>query len=128
MNNIRPYRHKVQYYETDQMGVVHHSNYIRWFEEARTDFMEQMGMGYDEMERRGIVSPVLSVEADYRRMVYFGESVTIETKIREYNGIKMTVEYEIVDDKTGMVHCRGLTKQLLFKQQGQTGFPEKRFS
>ena len=99
MNNIRPYRHKVQYYETDQMGVVHHSNYIRWFEEARTDFMEQMGMGYDEMERRGIVSPVLSVEADYRRMVYFGESVTIETKIREYNGIKMTVEYEIVDDK-----------------------------
>ena len=56
--------------------------------------MEQMGMGYDEMERRGIVSPVLSVEADYRRMVYFGESVTIETKIREYNGIKMTVEYE----------------------------------
>lgn len=119
MNNIRPYRHKVQYYETDQMGVVHHSNYIRWFEEARTDFMEQMGMGYDEMERRGIVSPVLSVEADYRRMVYFGESVTIETKIREYNGIKMTVEYEIVDDKTGMVHCWGLTKHCFLNSKGR---------
>ena len=119
MNNIRPYRHKVQYYETDQMGVVHHSNYIRWFEEARTDFMEQMGMGYDEMERRGIVSPVLSVEADYRRMVYFGESVTIETKIREYNGIKMTVEYEIVDDKTGMLHCRLLTKHCFLNSKGR---------
>lgn len=119
MGEIRPYGHKVQYYETDQMGVVHHSNYIRWFEEARTDFMEQMGMGYDEMEKAGIISPVLSVEADYLRMVHFGESVTVHTKIREYNGIKMTVEYEIIDDKTGMVHCRGLTKHCFLNGKGR---------
>lgn len=43
---MRPYQHKVQYYETDQMKVVHHSNYIRWFEEARIDYMEQLGMPY----------------------------------------------------------------------------------
>ena len=49
MREIREYRHKVQYYETDQMRVVHHSNYIRWFEEARVNLMEQMGMGYDRM-------------------------------------------------------------------------------
>ncbi len=119
MNKFKPYEHKVQYYETDQMGIVHHSNYIRWFEEARTDFMEQMGMGYDEMENRGIVSPVLSVEADYLRMVRFGESVTIDTKVSEYNGIKMTVEYEIVDNKTGMVHCRGLTKHCFLNDSGR---------
>ena len=53
-----PHRHLVQYYETDQMGVVHHSNYIRWFEEARVFFMDQMGFGYDEMEKstRDLVS------------------------------------------------------------------------
>ena len=119
MKKIKPYGHKVQYYETDQMGVVHHSNYIRWFEEARTDFMEQMGMGYDEMENRGIISPVLSVEADYLRMVHFGESVTIDTKVREYNGIKLTVEYEIVDNTTGMVHCRGLTKHCFLNKNGR---------
>ena len=44
------YTHKVQYYETDQMGIVHHSNYIRWFEEARSDVLEKAGMGYDVME------------------------------------------------------------------------------
>lgn len=44
------YEHKTQYYETDQMGIIHHSNYIRWFEEARVHMMEQMGMGYDMME------------------------------------------------------------------------------
>ena len=42
-----PYDHKVQYYETDGMGIVHHSNYIRWFEEARVDLLEQLGFGYD---------------------------------------------------------------------------------
>ena len=77
------YKHKVQYYETDQMGIVHHSNYIRWFEEARMDFMEKMGMGYDQMESQGILSPVLSVEAKYLRMVHFGDTVSIETAIKE---------------------------------------------
>ena len=52
-----PYRHLVQYYETDQMGVVHHSNYIRWFEEARVFFMDQMGFGYDKMEKSGVIQP-----------------------------------------------------------------------
>ena len=66
------YRHKTQYYETDQMGIVHHSNYIRWFEEARTDFLEKLGMGYDRMEAEVIISPVLSVSCEYKTMTYFG--------------------------------------------------------
>ena len=91
------YVHKVQYYETDKMGIVHHSNYIRWFEEARIDFTEKMGMGYHEMEAAGILSPVLTVEASYLRMVHFGDTVTINTSIKEYNGIKLTVGYEVRD-------------------------------
>ena len=83
MSEWKPYQHKVQYYETDQMGIVHHSNYIRWFEEARTDYMEKMGMGYDQMEEKGILSPVLSVDAEYLQMVHFGGTVTIEVFIIE---------------------------------------------
>ena len=119
MSGKRAYSHKVQYYETDQMGIVHHSNYIRWFEEARTDLMEQMGLGYDEMEARGILSTVLSVEADYLRMVHFGDTVTIEAYIKEYNGIKLTVGYEVIDDKTGMVHCRGASKHCFINREGK---------
>ena len=48
------YTHRVQYYETDQMGIVHHSNYIRWFEEARIDWMRHCGISYREMEKQGI--------------------------------------------------------------------------
>ena len=113
------YQHKVQYYETDQMGIVHHSNYIRWFEEARIDFLEKMGMGYQQMEAAGILSPVLSVEAKYLRMVYFGDTVTIQTTIKEYNGIKLTVAYEILNDKTGMVHCSGVTKHCFINKEGK---------
>ena len=113
------YKHKVQYYETDQMGIVHHSNYIRWFEEARIDFTEKMGMGYHEMEAAGILSPVLSVEASYLRMVYFGDTVTIHTSIKEYNGIKLTVGYEVNSDKTSMVHCRGTSKHCFINKEGK---------
>lgn len=115
---MKPYKHKVQYYETDQMGIVHHSNYIRWFEEARVDLLEQVGFGYDQMEKRGVASPVLSVEADYLRMIRFGGTVTIETTLKEYNGIKMEISYKVIDDKSGMIHCRGLTKHCFLNGKG----------
>lgn len=113
------YEHKVQYYETDQMGIVHHSNYIRWFEEARTDFMEQCGMGYAKMEESGVISPVLSVEADYLRMVHFGETVGIELNLNEYNGIKMEIAYQVMNLETGLVYCKGKTKHCFLNEKGR---------
>ena len=74
---LKIYEHKAQYYETDQMGIIHHANYLHWFEEARIDMMEQMGMGYDIMEKQGIISPVLSVHCDYKSMARFGETVQV---------------------------------------------------
>ncbi len=65
---FRPYKHKAQYYATDTMKIVHHSNYIRWMEEARVDMLEQMGLGYDVMEQAGVLSPVVSVECEYKKM------------------------------------------------------------
>lgn len=116
---MRPYRHKVQYYETDQMKIVHHSNYIRWFEEARIDYMENLGMPYEDMEASGIISPVISVEAEYLRMVRFGDTVAIETKIKEYNGIKLIIGYEVTDESTGMVHCKGTSKHCFLNEGGR---------
>lgn len=92
------------------MGIVHHSNYIRWFEEARMAFLEQMGIPYQQMEEMGIFSPVLSVEADYLRMVRYGTSVLIRTMVEEYNGIKLAVSYQVMDKSTGMIHCKGITR------------------
>ena len=97
---FNPYRHKVQYYETDTMKIVHHSNYVRWMEEARVDMLEQMGIGYDVMERSGILSPVLSVSCEYKSMTRFPETVIVSVRIARYTGVRFVLEYEIRDEKT----------------------------
>lgn len=89
------YIRDVKYYETDKMGIVHHSNYIRWFEEARMDFLDKLGYPYDKMEEMGIMSPVLSVSCKYKSVVKFGEQVEIITKVDSFNGIKLVISYEI---------------------------------
>ena len=93
--NIKPYQHLAKYYETDQMGIIHHSNYIRWFEEARIDFMNQIGLTYKTMEKEGIISPVLEINCKYLKMMYFDDIATIKLKISSYTGVRFTFEYEI---------------------------------
>ena len=85
----------VRYAETDQMGIIHHSNYIRWFEEARIDFMNQIGLTYKTMEEEGIISPVLEINCKYLKMMYFDDIATIKLKISSYTGVRFTFEYEI---------------------------------
>ena len=104
---ITPYIHKAKYYETDQMSIIHHSNYIRWFEEARMDFMAQMGFPYIKMEEYDILSPVLSVSCNFRQAVRFDESVSISCKLYSFNGIKMKISYEIWNTKTKILHATG---------------------
>lgn len=119
MQGLKPYEHKVQYYETDQMGVVHHSNYIRWFEEARVYLMDYMGAGYDQMEQEDIISPVVEASAQYKTMTRFGETVTIETRLTFYNGIRMTLTYLVKDKETGELRCEGETKHCFIDRQGK---------
>lgn len=87
------YTHKVQYYETDKMGITHHSNYIRWMEEARIDFLDKHGFPFEKLEQDGIVSPVLSVECSYKKVTLFPEVISIEVKVLEFKGVKLKLGY-----------------------------------
>ncbi|HIQ97032.1 MAG TPA: acyl-CoA thioesterase [Candidatus Limivivens merdigallinarum] len=119
MNEIKPYRHTVQYYETDRMGIVHHSNYIRWFEEARVDILNQTSITYDAMEAAGVLIPVLEAHASYKTMTRFGDSVMIRTTVKQYNGVVLTMEYEVTDEKTNEVRCVGGTKHCFLNPEGK---------
>ncbi|MCH5266960.1 MAG: acyl-CoA thioesterase [Lachnospiraceae bacterium] len=92
---VAVYRRKVNYYETDQMGVVHHSNYIRYFEEARIDLMEKVGLPYADMEENGLIIPVLSVECHYGKPVLFGKDFEVHSRLVKFDGLKMEFVYEI---------------------------------
>lgn len=107
---IKPYIHKIQYYETDKMGVTHHSNYLRFMEEARVDYLEQIGYGYLRMEREGLVSPVVSVSIDYKKPTVFGDELTIAVHVRETTAVKLTIEYTMTCSgetvcSASSVHC-----------------------
>ena len=97
------YKHKVQYYETDKMGIVHHSNYIRWMEEARVGFLGRVGWGYDQLAKVGLVSPVLSLNIDYNHLSYFSDIVSIDVEILELKMSKMRVGYKMTNEEGKVV-------------------------
>lgn len=91
---LTPYKRKAFYYETDRMDIIHHSNYVRWLEEARVDLMEQLGCPFHEIEARGIVSPVLSVETHYKYPVRSSVNCTpipLCLENRGFNGMYICV-------------------------------------
>ena len=96
---MKKYIHKVKYYETDKMGVTHHSNYIRWMEEARIDFLDQVGLGYKKLEEDGIISPVIAVECSYKAPTTFDDEIEISVNVEEFKGVKLVVKYKMVNLK-----------------------------
>ena len=116
---LRPYEHHAKYYETDQMGIIHHSNYVKWMEEARMDLMDQMGLSYKQMEEMEIISPVLSIAVEYHSMVHFDDTVVIQTKLVKYNGIKMEVEYVMTDKETGELRTTARSSHCFLNRSGK---------
>lgn len=110
MKKISLYEHRVSYYETDQMGIVHHSNYIRWFEDARVDFLEKVGFSYDKMEELGVMIVVLGASCEYKNSARFGDRVIVIPKITEFNGFKMTISYRVINKADGTLMATGETK------------------
>lgn len=96
-----PYKRRVFYYETDKMGIMHHSNYIRIFEEARVDFLRQAGMPFEEIEARGILMPVLGVACEFKRPLRFDEEFEVKMDITKFNGVSLHVNYLITNCTTG---------------------------
>ena len=92
---MKAYKHTVQYYETDKMGITHHSNYVRWMEEARIDFLKQLGWDYARLEKEGIISPTVEVSCRYKRSTTFSDDVFIIVKIREFKGVKLILDYSM---------------------------------
>lgn len=116
---LTPYVHRIQYYETDQMAIVHHSNYIRWFEEARVDWFEQMGLPFAQIEAMGIQIPVVSCAARYHVSARFGDTVEIYLACRTYNGVRLGVSYEVRSKTTGTLLATGASEHCFLNPEGR---------
>ena len=115
---IVPYEHHTKYHETDQQGIIHHSNYVKWMEDARMNLMEQLGLGYKQMETMELMSPVLSMSIEFRSVVKFDDTVVIDTQLISYDGYKMEIAYRIYDKKTGEDRAIAKSKHCFVNKSG----------
>ena len=112
------YTRKAQYHETDKMNIIHHSNYIKWMEEARIEFMDSLGFGFVKVEELGIMSPVAGITINYTSPVRFGDIVDITIKLTRYSGVIMEIAYEINNRTTGQLSATATSKHCYIKDGG----------
>ena len=98
----------IRYYETDQMGFVHHSNYLRYFELARIEWISSLGFSYKKMEEKGYLMPVINANLEFKRPLTFGNSFRVKIQSKEIPKVKFELIYEIILDKDIIV-ARGST-------------------
>ena len=116
MTTYPGYTRQPHYYETDQMSIIHHSNYIRWFEEARVDILEFLKVPYHTIEEAGLIVPVLEVSCQYKEMIRYGDTIRIDVFVEKYTGTRLDFRYEIRNEEERLVttgtskHCF-LTKE-----------------
>ena len=120
------YMHKVQYYETDKMGITHHANYIRWMEEARIDFLSRTGFSYRKLEEMGIVSPVISLNCRYLAATTFDDEVFITVSVTEFRGVKLRLSY-VMKNTAGQIVCEASSEHGLLNKEGRPVRIKKEF-
>lgn len=107
---------EVRYAETDQMGVVHHANYLVWFELGRTQFIKALGFDYARMEEDGVLAPVTDFEISYKKPFRYGEKARIETWLDEYSGLRAIYGYVIYNERDERCVTGRSTHVLVYKE------------
>ncbi len=104
---------RVRYYETDAMGIVHHSNYLRWFELARTEYLRDIGTPYRDLEESGIASPVLEAHCRYIQPARYDDRITVRVRMTGYTAVRVELSYDILRD--GLLLCNGWTRHAFLR-------------
>ncbi|MHA6122460.1 acyl-CoA thioesterase [Enterococcus mundtii] len=119
MEKYTGYLREPFYYETDQMGIIHHSNYIRWFEEARVALLEHLDFSYKKIEEQGIIIPVLGVSCEYKEMIRYGDKILIQPIIESYTGTRLNFRYEIYDTEDQRLRTTGTSQHCFLLAENQ---------
>lgn len=98
-----------RYSETDQMGIIHHSNYAVWFEAGRTDFFKKIGFSYKEIEGRGILLPLYEMNCKFKSPARYEDEITIKTSLKEITKVRVIFSYKVINDLDGKLLSLGET-------------------
>ncbi len=112
-------REKVRFVETDMMGVVHHSNYFRWFEIARVEYLRQVGILLTDMMAEDIVFPITNVDCKYVASAKFDDYILIEAVLANVSKVKMVFTYRVLREQDGALLATGSTQNAFTNKQGK---------
>ncbi len=104
------YRRRVRYYETDRMGVVHHSNYLRLIEDARLDWVGEYIMNYNDMEKMGVIIPVVSATGNFKAFLRYDDPFSVRVRLTRFTGVRMCFSYELYNTETGELCYDGVSE------------------
>lgn len=109
----------MRYAETDQMGYVHHSHYALYLEEARMDLLKKMGIDYAQLEKDGIIMPVVEMRTRYSSPLRFGDSIVVEVEIAPPWETKLEFRYKIYKQDQKLVSRSWTTLVFAEKKSGK---------
>jgi acyl-CoA thioester hydrolase len=98
---------RVRYAETDRMGLLHHANYLVYFEQARTELLRSTGAAYKELEDKGYFLVIAKVEVKYRSPAHYDDVLTVRTTVVRSSPVRIEHKYEVL--REGTLICEGLT-------------------
>ena len=126
-HRVNETRVRVRYAETDQMGVVYHSNHLIWFEVGRVEFMRELGFSYRDLERDdGRFIAVAEIKCRYRAPVYYDEEVIVRTQLKSVRESVVVFNYELVRADNAALLAEGETTHIVTDAQMKVAaLPEK---
>ena len=99
----------VRYYETDKMGIVHHSNFLRYLEIARLEWLNKLGLDYNEIEKNGIILPVVDVSISYKQPARYGDSLRVQVSLKDRPKVTINFDYKVINQFNKLI-CIAQTK------------------
>ncbi len=110
---------RVRYAETDQMGIVYYANYLVWFEIGRTEWLRETGWTYREIERDGLMLPVIEAHCEYRQGARYDDELEIRTRARLKSPVRIQFDYQIVRRADEAAIADGFTVHVTLDRQGR---------
>lgn len=107
----------VRYAETDQMGIVHHSVYPIWFELARTNLAKEAGFPYSEMEKTGVMTPLVELKCKYIKPAHYEDELTITARLSKLTPVRVEFYYEVFNNVDSKPICIGTTTHALVNKE-----------
>ncbi len=116
----------VRYAETDQMGIVHHTSYLVWLEEGRSQWMRTQGHSYSQFEEEGLLLAVSEIHVRYKQPDQKDQKVTVRCWVESVRSRRVQFNYEVVEAETGTIFVSGHTQHICLDREGKvTKIPPK---